>query len=564
MRRNSITILKYLIFIGFFSFIGHLTIQYSYKENSDRLQINDLDYKSPEVTTIEMEQQKTGPGEHGKSIRLSPEDVAEKRRQLQSEPFSPYVSDMISLHRSLPDNRHPDCRKKKYLSKLPNVSVIIPFHNEYLSILMRTVWSILDRSPPGLVHEVILVDDFSKYCKEPLDSYVKKHFTNVRILRGTERLGLIRARILGARNATGEVLLFLDCHCEANVNWLPPLLEPIAEDYKTVVCPFIDVIDRETYNYRAQDEGMRGAFDWHFDYKRLPITEEDRKHPSEPFKSPVMAGGLFAISTKWFWELGGYDEGLEIWGGEQYELSFKIWQCGGMMVDAPCSRIGHIYGRHSPFDHDGKGNFVDKNYKRVAVVWMDEYAEYLYKRRPKCRTVDPGDVSEQKKIREKLNCKPFSWFMKEVAFDLQNYYPAVEPTPLASGKIINEDFTHREKAGRFTLQPCNDKISLQKFEYTFRKDIRLATKHVNCFDVSHSQDEALTLFGCHGQGGYQEFIYSLSTKTIFHPSTNHCLDYDSESLELFMKPCDKNISSQKWKFDNIDEAEIKKILNKEQ
>ncbi|XP_049792102.1 N-acetylgalactosaminyltransferase 6-like isoform X1 [Schistocerca nitens] len=518
------------------------------------------DYKQ-----IERDDLRKGIGEHGKPANLNPEESALKESLYRENGFNALLSDKIALDRALPDIRHKGCKSKKYLKKLPTVSIIVPFHNEHWSTLLRTVVSAINRSPPELLREIILVDDFSskEHCKEKLDKYVAENLPKVKVIHLPERSGLIRARLAGARKATSDVLIFLDSHTEANVNWLPPLLEPIAEDYRTCVCPFIDVIAYETFEYRAQDEGARGAFDWEFFYKRLPLLPEDLKHPTEPFRSPVMAGGLFAISSKFFWELGGYDEGLEIWGGEQYELSFKIWQCGGQMVDAPCSRVGHIYRKFAPFPNPGKGDFVGRNYRRVAEVWMDEYKEYLYKRRPHYRKINPGDLSKQKELRERLHCKPFKWFMEEVAFDLPKKYPPVEPPDFAYGEIrsvaapelcVDTNFVGTEKP--FGLKECvkdrKNAKGQQNFTLTWHKDIRPTGRTV-CWDVSSTESKApVTLYGCHGLQGNQLWRYDPVNQWLVHGGNPRCLDCDPGSLKMYVTKCDGASLTQKWRFENID------------
>lgn len=118
------------------------------------------------------------------------------------------------------------CRNEKYSSELPSVSVIIIFHNEHLSTLLRTCYSVWLRSPAALLKEIILVDDASTMqgLNEDLNEYIAKYLPIVKLMKLNQRSGLIKARVIGAQAAKGDVLLFLDSHCEAYHNWLPPLL----------------------------------------------------------------------------------------------------------------------------------------------------------------------------------------------------------------------------------------------------------------------------------------------------------------------------------------------------
>lgn len=116
----------------------------------------------------------------------------------------------------------------------------------------------------------------------------------IKIVRTKERVGLIKARSIGAINAVGDIVLFLDAHCEANVGWLPPLLERIALDRQTAVCPTIDFIDHNTFEYKPMDPYIRGTFNWRFDYKERPVRAEDMKKRKDPTQE-VKYGFIFSI-----------------------------------------------------------------------------------------------------------------------------------------------------------------------------------------------------------------------------------------------------------------------------
>uniref|UniRef100_A0A672KGA9 Polypeptide N-acetylgalactosaminyltransferase n=1 Tax=Sinocyclocheilus grahami TaxID=75366 RepID=A0A672KGA9_SINGR len=499
--------------------------------------------------SIRKDSQRVGKGEHGKPYPLSEDECDDS--VYKENGFNIYVSNNIALDRSLPDIRHPNCKQKLYLENLPNTSIIIPFHNEGWSSLLRTIHSITNRTPDHLIAEIILVDDYSDkdHLKAHLEEYMSR-FPKVRIVRTKKREGLIRTRLLGASVARGEVLTFLDSHCEANINWLPPLLNQIAQNPKTIVSPMIDVIDHNHFGYEAQaGDAMRGAFDWEMYYKRIPIPPElQGPDPSDPYESPVMAGGLFAVNRQWFWELGGYDTGLEIWGGEQFEISFKVWMCGGSMYDVPCSRVGHIYRKYVPYKVPSGTSLA--RVSRTSTILPNEKG-YTPESNQKMKKRD------QYKDKGQWNSLEFMQWGKcaRLCEQIRN---------AASGLCI--DSKHGSTGTELRLDTCLKEgaertwAHEQIFTFGWREDIRpgdpLHTRKF-CFDAI-SQNSPITLYDCHGMKGNQHWSYR-KDKSLYHLVSNGCMDCSPSDKRVFMNKCDPETETQQWIFQKVNTTVLDKF-----
>lgn len=120
----------------------------------------------------------------------------------------------------------------------------------------------------------------------------------------------------------------------------------------------------------------------------------------------MFAGGLFSIDRDYFNSLGKYDEGMDIWGGENLEMSFRIWMCGGTLEIVTCSHVGHVFRKSTPYTFPGgTSNIVNHNNARLAEVWMDEWKDFFFAINPASRSISMGDTTGRKKLRSDLKCR---------------------------------------------------------------------------------------------------------------------------------------------------------------
>uniref|UniRef100_A0A4W6F8Q4 Polypeptide N-acetylgalactosaminyltransferase n=1 Tax=Lates calcarifer TaxID=8187 RepID=A0A4W6F8Q4_LATCA len=492
-----------------------------------------------------------GPGEGAKPFVLGPEYKDSVQASIKEFGFNMVASDMISLDRTISDIRHEECKYWHYDEKLLTSSVVIVFHNEGWSTLMRTVHSVIKRTPRKFLAEIVLIDDYSNkvHLKERLEEYIKQWNGLVKLFRNEKREGLIQARSIGAHKATkGQVLIYLDAHCEVGINWYAPLVAPISKDRTVCTVPLIDSIHGQKFTIEPQGGGdqdgfARGAWDWSMLWKRVPLGDREkilRKTQTEPYRSPAMAGGLFAIERDFFFELGLYDPGLQIWGGENFEISYKIWQCGGQLLFVPCSRVGHIYRLQGwqgnpPPAHVGSSPTL-KNYVRVVEVWWDDYKDYFYASRPETLTLAYGDISELKRFREEHRCKSFKWFMEEIAYDIPQHYP-LPPKNVEWGEIRGFETSYcidsmgHTNGGTVEIGPCHRMGGNQLFR-------------INEANQLMQYDQCLTR-------GDNSAVIITHLMFICVLSTGKCLDRSDLLHKVFISDCDTSKTTQKWEMNNI-------------
>eukprot|EP00523_Entomoneis_sp_CCMP467_P008606 CAMPEP_0168722348 /NCGR_PEP_ID=MMETSP0724-20121128/2553_1 /TAXON_ID=265536 /ORGANISM="Amphiprora sp., Strain CCMP467" /LENGTH=710 /DNA_ID=CAMNT_0008769021 /DNA_START=301 /DNA_END=2432 /DNA_ORIENTATION=+ len=400
--------------------------------------------------------------------------VKEQRSLLSTPSYKPYQFDLTTHNKSssldrnmsahhpiLTTLRHvqstrghfnPTCFRYRFpnVTIFPTMSIVVA--KERAGLLSMTVHSLVARTPPEILHQIIIVDDNGEDARDreevddedEIRALVELHPDKIVYIRNKVRLGCAGSRLEAIRASTGDVIVVLDSHVEMySSTWAQHLLLPILENPRTMAMQTLDVIDDRPGHARNKGGAAQhyGFVDQRFLFSYVPhrfgenVRGKETPPKREPFEIPFAPGSLFAIRRDEFWRLGGYDRGLLVWGGENTELVMKVWLCGGFddptkpagrVVVVPCSRVGHVYrihiketGRWPPkipqhiqqkYQINARGRWrvnggradlftrlVERNNLRIFHVWLGNtsYTRNYFNRAYGVNSTDPGKFAPE-------------------------------------------------------------------------------------------------------------------------------------------------------------------------
>lgn len=372
-----------------------------------------------------------------------------------------------------PEAREDRCPRKYDLSQFANstVSVILPWHKESWEHLSGTLGSLVKYTPDELIEEYLFISDGNE---DPMEADLKAISSKVKVIALPEREGLIRAKMKGVEAATAPVIVFLEAHCIVNRQWLQPLLHRLLQKPKALIMPALDVIPQTDFKQYSKTMPIAWRYEWNLNLVTTNLGGQIPRDGVSPYISPGTSGGIFAMRRDWFLYLKLFDVGMLEWGGDHFELTMKVWRCGGRIETMPCSRIGHLFRDPAHRPYPVEVDQVVKNYKRLAHVWLKEHYSYFDRMKPEARQFKLGSMEQVEREFKELKCKNMQWYLEnvdhEMLFEMDKIcHPYVSGADKCKGQLAPGRFTITNK----DVMSPTEYLRVKKASRERRKETRL-------------------------------------------------------------------------------------------
>lgn len=280
--------------------------------------------------------------------------------------------------------------------------------------------SILRFTPDDLYNEIVLLDDGSgdeKVQKHAARYLADSKFKKVKAFRSDSSDGPSLSRFKASKIATGTILVFLSSDTIVTRGWIQPLIHHVQKNRQSIVVPHVDSV-LSGFRYFKTPENMINVFSLSFTtlFYELPTA-------AEVLDTPVMTGAAFAVGKQYLDSIGSFDDGLGKGGGENLELSLRIWMCGGSIQINTCSRVAVRNALAA------KPVESPQNFQRIAELWLGDQKRFAFGQRN--HGYDPNEPAKyslklrRQYLQKTVQCRTFSEYLERVA-------PMIKTPPVGS------------------------------------------------------------------------------------------------------------------------------------